>query len=471
MVYSLRKEAEVITVLYFRDDEKNRLRIFCERENTKAMAIYGRRRTGKTALMLDFLAGDGKDRTIYYQCTSFDYRTCLADFTAVLTTALGENGVLRSLDSFRDVFSYLCDTGKAAGKIIVIDEFPFLAKKDENVVVEFQWIIDHALKGMKLVLLGSSLSFMKKQLNDSESPLYGRFDEILRIRPFSFSEVQSLFPVFEDAVNVYAQTGGVAQYVMFFLNYSSVKEATGELFLDRNGRLLQEAPNLLMQELREITTYTTILRSIGSGEKDTGKLAAKCGMDIRNIFAYLRKLADLEIVSAVENPLSGRKTGQRYRISDSFFRFHYAFIEPNISMITELGKNAEPYVLNEQYSEFLGFVYEDIVRSACFEYARKGMFPFMPRTVAKWWGNIQEDGTRHESEIDVIAYDDHQIILGECKYRSKAVGLAELDSLKKKSSFIPVKDRKVYYLLASKSGFTRDLEALEDDRLLLLKNA
>ena len=95
----------------------------------------------------------------------------------------------------------------------------------------------------------------------------------------------------------------------------------------------------------------------------------------------------------------------------------------------------------------------------------------MPRTVAKWWGNIQEDGTWHESEIDVVAYDDHQIILGECKYRSKAVGLAELDSLKKKSSFIPVKDRKVYYLLASKSGFTRDLEALEDDRLLLLKNA
>ena len=462
---------EAVKMLYFRDEEKRRLKSFSERGHTRAMAVYGRRRTGKTALMLDYLAGDGKGTAIYYQCASFDYQTCLSDFIAVLTAALGENTILRSLNSFRDVFSYLSDTGKAAGKVIVIDEFPYLAKKDENAVVEFQWIIDHALKKMKLILLGSNLSFMKKQLNDSASPLYGRFDEILRIRPFSFTQVHALFPAFEDAVSVYAQTGGVAQYVMFFLDYASVKAATEQLFLDRNGRLLQEAPNLLMQELREITTYTSLLRAMGSGEKDAGKLASRCGMDSRNVFSYLRKLMDLEIVSAVENPLSGKKTGQRYRISDSFFRFHYALIEPNISMITELGKDAGPYLLNEQYSEFLGFVYEDIIRSSCFEYARKGILPFMPRTVGKWWGNIQEDGLWHESEVDVVAYDDHSIVLGECKYRSKAVGIAELDALKRKTAFLPVKGRAVYYLLAGKSGFTQSLEALEDERVILLNQA
>ena len=135
-------------MLYFREEETRRLKSFYDRNNTKAIAIYGRRRTGKTALMLDYINGDGKGRTLYYQCTSFDYQTCLSDFVTVLETALGENRILRSLSSFRDVFSYLSDTGKAADKVIVIDEFPFLAKKDENVVVEFQWIIDHALKGI-----------------------------------------------------------------------------------------------------------------------------------------------------------------------------------------------------------------------------------------------------------------------------------------------------------------------------------
>ena len=115
---------EAVEMLYFRDEEKRRLKSFSERGHTRAMAVYGRRRTGKTALMLDYLAGDGKGTAIYYQCASFDYQTCLSDFIAVLTAALGENTILRSLNSFRDVFSYLSDTGKAAGKVIVIDEFP-----------------------------------------------------------------------------------------------------------------------------------------------------------------------------------------------------------------------------------------------------------------------------------------------------------------------------------------------------------
>lgn len=92
--------------------------------------------------------------------------------------------------------------------------FPFLAKKDENVPVEFQWIIDHGLGSIKLILLGSNLSFMKKQIGNREAPLYGRFDEIMEVRPFTFSQVRSLFPSRDDAMMVYSLTGGVAQYVM-----------------------------------------------------------------------------------------------------------------------------------------------------------------------------------------------------------------------------------------------------------------
>ena len=119
--------------------------------------------------------------------------------------------------------------------------------KDDHVTVEFQWIIDHGLGSNKLILLGSSLSFMKKQIGDREAPLYGRFNRILELRPFSFDEVHTLFPSFEDAVAVYARTGGVAQYVMLYKAYSSVKEADAALFFTPHGQLFQEAENLLMQ--------------------------------------------------------------------------------------------------------------------------------------------------------------------------------------------------------------------------------
>ena len=454
-------------MFYFRDDEKQKLRSFRDNERRKAMAIYGRRRAGKTELVLDFIAKEKNTDCLYYQYTSFDYNTCLQDYLSVVKMKYPDDPILDSLQSFRDVFVYL-EKAYDHQLLVFIDEFPFLCRKNENAVIEFQWIIDHGLHRQKLVLLGSNLSCMKQQINDMVAPLYGRFDEIMEIQPFTFSEVHQLFPAFADAAEVYAMTGGVAQYVMFFKEYRSVASAADTLFFDKNGRLLQEASNLLMQEVRDITTYAAILRTIAGGEKDSGQIAAECGMDSRGVFSYLNKLIDLGILTTVPNSLSAKKREKRFKIADMLFRFHYTFLEPNMSAITALGPRSRKHILDNRYSEYLGFVYEDIIRGSCFELAAAGTLPFMPLTVGKWWGNVSEEGVWHESELDLIAYDDRNIIIGECKYRNKKVGLTELNALRAKAGFVSVKNRRIYYLLASKSGFTPSLMERADNDVVLI---
>ena len=455
-------------MLYFRNREKEQLISFTKQPRYKAMAIYGRRRTGKTALVLDFLENNQDTSTAYFQITTFDYASCLNDFISVLTSFNGQlEPLLHPYSTFRDVFTFLSTTQLTHPALIIIDEFPFLAKKNENVAIEFQWIIDHALKDMKLILLGSNLSFMRKQIQNDQSPLYGRFDVIMEILPFSFSEIHELFPRFEDAVEVLAQTGGVAQYVMYFKDYSSVQKASEALLFERTGRLFLEAPNLLMQEVRDITTYVSILRVIGASEKESGKITKQCGMDQRNIYPYLNKLIDLEIVSLIDNSLSVKKE-HRYRISDSFFRFYYTFLEPNVSLISTLREKSRSIILNDQYHEFLGFVYEDIIRANIYQYALDYKLPFVPRSSGKWWGQVCKNGIWQESEVDVIAYDDHHLIIGECKYRSKAAGIQELDSLKMKAQFIPAKKRNLFFLLASKNGFTEEVKSIQDPNLILI---
>ena len=455
-------------MLYFRNREKEQLISFTKQPRYKAMAIYGRRRTGKTALVLDFLENNQDTSTAYFQITTFDYASCLNDFISVLTSFNGQlEPLLRPYSTFRDVFTFLSTTQLIHPALIIIDEFPFLAKKNENVAIEFQWIIDHALKGMKLIFLGSNLSFMRKQIQNDQSPHYGRFDVIMEVLPFSFSEIHELFPDFEDAMEVFAQTGGVAQYVMYFKDYPSVRKASESLLFDRTGRLFLEAPNLLMQEVRDITTYVSILRVISASEKDSGKIAKQCGMEQRNVYPYLNKLIDLEIVSLVDNPLSLKKE-HRYRISDSFFRFYYTFFEPNVSLISTLREKSMDIILNDQYHEFLGFVYEDIIRGNIFQYALDNQLPFVPRIIGKWWGQICKNNNWQESEVDVIAYDDHYLIIGECKYRSKAIGVQELDNLKLKAQFIPAKGRELFFLLAGKNGFTEEVKLIKDSHLILI---
>ena len=182
-------------MLYFREKEIEKLNVFFSTPRKKAMAIYGRRRTGKTKLVTDYIAGLETKDIVYYQVASFDYTVALGDFKNALKTVLSDNPLIDAFVSFKDIFAYLSETKSTALiKGIIIDEFPFLAKKNPDIVTEFQWIIDHGLGSAKLILLGSNRSFMKKQISDTESPLYGRFDEIIEILPFSFENIQTLFP-------------------------------------------------------------------------------------------------------------------------------------------------------------------------------------------------------------------------------------------------------------------------------------
>ena len=133
-------------------------------------------------------------------------------------------------------------------------------------------------------------------------------------------------------------------------------------------------------------------------------------------------------------------------------------------MITALREKAADIILDDKYSEYLGFVYEAVIRNRCYELGVEKVIPFIPKSTGKWWGNICEDGEWKGTEADVIAYDDDNIVIGECKYRKKAIGMKELDYLKLKARFIPVKGRKVFYLLTGKSGFTKENRQDEEFR-------
>ena len=78
------------------------------------------------------------------------------------------------------------------------------------------------------------------------------------------------------------------------------------------------------------------------------------------------------------------------------------------------------------------------------------------------------NGIWKESEVDLVAYDDQNIIVGECKYRAKAAGMQEMDLLKLKAQFIPTKGRELFYLFASKNGFTEEVQSLSDPHIILI---
>ena len=105
--------------------------------------------------------------------------------------------------------------------IFVIDEFGYLAKEFPEVTSLLQHYVDsYKNKGkMLLILCSSSRSFMENDVFGSQSPLYGRQDLSLKLKPFGFNETKEMLPLLEsneDIFKVWAITGGIPLYVSLF---------------------------------------------------------------------------------------------------------------------------------------------------------------------------------------------------------------------------------------------------------------
>ena len=108
-----------------------------------------------------------------------------------------------------------------------------------------------------------------------------------------------------------------------------------------------------------------------------------------------------------------------------------------------------------ELDQFVGPAFEVICQEYIWRRHAAGGLGFVPKTVGNWW-----DG---QEEIDVVAIEDDCVLMGECKWTSRPVGVNILDALKGKAQRFSAK-AKTQYALFARSGFTDELHALTDER-------
>ena len=146
--------------------------------------IYGRRRVGKTFLIQKYI--EDKD-SIYYMAS----RTGGLNLERLSLLVNEKLGLGNFGPVYKDYFTLFQAVGKMAQDkrlVFVIDEYPFLAESNEGISSIIQAMCDHDWKKSKLhlILCGSSMSFMEKQVLSAKSPLYGRRTSQIRVKPFTF---------------------------------------------------------------------------------------------------------------------------------------------------------------------------------------------------------------------------------------------------------------------------------------------
>ncbi|MEW5707100.1 MAG: ATP-binding protein [Actinomycetota bacterium] len=448
-------------MFYNRESELNYLNNEYLKTDARFIVLYGRRRVGKTALIKEFIENKP---ALYFLADRQLEVELIRRFQETLANFLKDDSILAfEFKSWDGMFDYLIKHADFSKKVvIVLDEFQYLARVNPAFPSILQRIWDEYLKNSNvfLVLCGSLIGMMYQTALSYESPLYGRRTGQIRLKPLNISDISSFFPnrSFNELVELYAVVGGVPKYIESFNPNLDIFSNIKQNVLAPEAFLYNEPRFVLSEEITEPITYFSILRTIAKEEHKIGKIAAMLGLKANLLNKYLETLIELDILNrripVTEKAPQKSKKGL-YFIADNFFRFWFKYVQPNQGYL-EIGFTDN--VLRKikiDFSAFVSPVFEDICRALLFQMSIENLLPVFEK-VGSWWSKAEE--------IDIVAINEQtkEIMFGECKWTSEKIGTEVLDNLYRKATHVDWQknERKEYFILFSKNGFTDELKEI-----------
>lgn len=449
------------------------------------IVLYGRRRVGKTETLRQFCKGK---QHIFFSCRECTDKMQLKNFSErLLREDIPARSYITEFSDWERAFRSILELPYGdAKKLLVIDEFPYMCKGNESIPSILQNLWDEVLKdeNVMIILCGSAMSFIEKELLAEKNPLYGRATGIYKMKEMGFYEAARFFPEYSDRDKIiaYAVLGGIPHYLKQFDPHLSLAENIKKNILTKGCTLYSEVEFLLRQELRETTLYNSIIEAVALGNTKLNDISIKSLIeDTSKTSVYLKNLIELGIVErefSVADGIKERANTNRglYRLTDHFFRFWYAFVFTNYSELE--GGDVDgvyEYAIAPALHEFAASVFEDVCREYVRELQKANVLPFRYARMGRWWGKTtvrrKEDRTEiQDTEIDVLAVSKQSecYLVGECKFKGKPFRYSEyLDTIAKLS---PQKEKsKFYYYLFSESGFDEKIveEAKTADNIFL----
>lgn len=417
------------------------------------VVIYGRRRVGKTALINQFI---GDKRSIYFTGIESNAKQNLENLSRSIIEYSSGIETETSFISFQAALEYVFKLAERERLILVIDEYPYVARTSKSLASTLQLLIDKYKESSKLMLIlcGSSMSYMEDNVLAYKAPLYGRRTAQIKLLPFDFEETCHYFKNLSDGDKalVYGIVGGTPQYLLQMNDMLSVEDNIKNTFLNPISFLYEEPINLLKQEVREPAIYTAIITAIAAGASRMSEISSKVGEDTNVCSTYIKNLINLGIVQK-ETPY-GEKASRKsvYSIEDNMFRFWHRFVLDNNFLIARGAADLVYKRIEPQLSDYMGKVFEDISKQYLWKQLLKGKCPVEFTSLGRWWGNDPIE--KSQAEIDIMGEQDKNTALfGECKWTNEKVDLGVLETLVKRSRLFSYKN--VHFYLFSKSGFTK----------------
>jgi hypothetical protein len=391
------------------------------KENAQFTVVTGRRRIGKTSLVLTayedipilyFFVGRKAENLL---CEEFRH-----EVETKLAIKMGGTPA-----NFAEIFDYLMSLSKERSFTLFIDEFQNFYRVNPAVFSDMQkiWDLNHASSKINLIVCGSVYSMMSKIFRDKKEPLYNRQNRFMQIKAFKPSVLKEIMQDYspnysnDDLLALYSFTGGVAKYVQLLVeDHALTVDAMIDSIISSDSVFINEGRSILVEEFgKDYDTYFSILSAIASGHTRRSEIESLIGKDIGG---YLTRLeVDYGIIKK-EITLGAKPLTKNaiYTIHDNFLAFWFRFIFKYGHML-EIGAYGQMRTLiRRDYATFSGKMLERYFYEKAAETCKYTI-------LGRWWDR------KGENEIDLIAANeiDKTAIVYEIKRQRRNINFADLD--------------------------------------------
>lgn len=398
---------------------------------SELLAVYGRRRIGKTFLIQNFFKGRGIFLNVE-GVKGANRAVQLSNFSQNLSDTFFSGRPIPPLKSWSEAFTFLRKTTeKMDGReriVLFFDEFPWLASHKSGFLQAFEYFWNRYMSQdnrVLVVICGSAAAWMIRNVVQAKGGLHGRLSEKIRLQPFTLSETERYLRAngirleHKQIVEVYMGIGGVAQYLSRIEPGQSSAQIIEDLCFKRDGYLTNEFFHIYASLFDDYERHIDVVKLLASFHKPLireeiiKKLKLKSGGALTKV---LRELEESGLIAAT--PAYGvKKAKMGYQLVDLFTLFYFHWIHHLGSRGTSGG-----YWIKQQSSHkwqtWAGHAFEII----CFMHAeqiKNGLGLSGILTEQSQWACRQDSGSEGDfgAQIDlVIDRADGCINLCEVKF-------------------------------------------------------
>lgn len=389
-----------------------------------AALLYGRRRVGKSELILHTMRQASDARTIYYECR----QTTTENNTKNLSEVIAEAFDMPPL-AFSDIeaaLRFVFDRATGEKIVLAIDEYPYLRDVVKGMDSILQVLLDEYRdrSHLSLILCGSYVEVMKSLL-ERDNPLYGRIDLKINLQPMDYYESAQFYPErsCEDKVRLFSVFGGIPYYNRLIDKNASVRENLIHLILEPDARLEDEVPSYLLSEISKIGNAHEIFSALADGHARYRDILSQShvssGATLVNV---LNRLIGMQLVqrrSPINDPNNKKRTS--YVICDGLSKFYYRYVFRYLSQRSVLDPEVyyDRYVNDDFETQFVPRAFEEVCRQYLVRQNRTGNIEPPFDLIGTY--SYDDPVTRTNGEFDVVTKDPLGYSFYEAKFRTTPI--------------------------------------------------